>query len=133
MELTMQEVPAVRWRTWAARAIQVLVIAFLVFDAVTKLLRVAPVVEATAQLGYPLGAIAPIGATLLALTILYAIPRTAVLGAVLLTGYLGGAVATQVRIAAPPFSIAFPVIFAALVWAAPFLTDERVRALLVRR
>ena len=133
MELTVQAVSAVRWRTWVAAGLKVLVVAFLLFDAVGKVLRAAPVVEGTAQLGFSVDAIVPIGVTLLAITILYAVPRTAVMGTVLLTGYLGGAVATQVRIAAPLFSIVFPIGFAALAWGATYLLDERVRALLPLR
>src|SRR5512144_2668422 len=134
MELTVQAVPVARWRTWTAAGLKVLVVAFLLFDAIGKLLRAAPVVEGTAQLGFAVETIVPIGATLLAITILYVVPRTAVLGTVLLTGYLGGAVATQVRIAAPTFNIVFPIAFAVLAWGTTCLLDARVRALLpVRR
>ncbi len=134
MELTMQTVPAVRWRTWTAAGLKVLVVAFLLFDSITKLLRAPQVVEGTKQLGFPVETIVPIGVALLAITILYVIPRTAVLGTVLLTGYLGGAVASMVRIAAPTFNLAFPILFAVLAWGATYLLDERVRALLpVRR
>ncbi len=134
MELTMQAVPAVRWRTWTAVGLKVLVVAFLLFDSITKVLRAAPVVQGTVQLGFAVDTIVPIGATLLAITILYAVPRTAVLGTVLLTGYLGGAVASQVRIGAATFNIVFPIVFAVLAWGATSLLDGRVRALLpVRR
>lgn len=134
MEATMHAVPAARWRFWTAAVLKVLVVAFLLFDAVGKLLRPAPVVEGTRQLGFSVEAIVPIGVTLLAITVLYVVPRTAVLGALLLTGYLGGAVASQVRIAAPTFDVLFPVGFAVLAWGATYLLDERVRAVLpVRR
>lgn len=134
MEATMQAVPAVRWRFWTAVGLKMLVVAFLLFDAVGKLLRPAPVVEGTRQLGFSVEAIVPIGVTLLAITVVYLIPRTAVLGAVLLTGYLGGAVASQIRIAAPTFNVVFPIAFAVLAWGATYLLDERVRAVLpVRR
>ena len=134
MEAARQAVPAVRWRARTAVGLKVLVVAFLLFDAVGKLLRPAPVVEGTTQLGFSVGVIVPIGVALLAITILYVIPRTAALGTVLLTGYLGGAVATQVRVDAPTFNIVFPIAFATLAWGATYLLDGRVRALLpVRR
>lgn len=134
MEAAMQTIPAVRWRTWTAAVLKVLLVAFLLMDSLMKVFRSAPAVEGTVQLGYQVGVIVPLGVVLLALTVLYVIPRTSVLGAVLLTGYLGGAVATQVRVGAPPFSIIFPLVFAALIWGPIYLLDERVRALLpVRR
>jgi len=92
-----------------------------------KVLRLAPYVEGTAKVGYPAGCLVPLGMVLLASTILYAIPRTAVLGAILLTGYLGGATATHVRMGQP---FLFPVVFGVLVWACLYLRDERVRLLL---
>ncbi len=83
-------------RLWAGRIISALVALFLFVDAVAKLVKPAPVVEGTVQLGYSESVIIPLGIVLLACTLLYAFPRTAVLGAILLTGYLGGAVATHV-------------------------------------
>ncbi|HEU0078735.1 MAG TPA: DoxX family protein, partial [Longimicrobiaceae bacterium] len=83
---------------WIGRAIGALPVLFLLVDGAAKLLKPAPVVEGTAQLGWPVSVIVPLGIVLLACTVLYAVPRTAVLGAVLLTGYLGGAVATHVRV-----------------------------------
>lgn len=134
METATQTIPVARWRFWTAAGLKVLLVAFLLMDSLMKVFRAGPAVEGTAQLGYPASVIVPIGVVLLALTVLYVIPRTAVLGAVLLTGYLGGAVATQVRVGATPFSIGFPLAFAVLIWAVPFLLDQRVRALLpVRR
>lgn len=115
---------------WAARIIAGLCILFLAADAIGKLVRPAPVVEATTQLGYPASALVGLGMTLLAGTILYAIPRTAVLGAVLLTGYLGGAVATHVRVGQPFY---FPIGMGVLLWLALYLTDARIRALLPLR
>jgi hypothetical protein len=119
---------AARRRTGiAASALAVL---FLLFDGGIKLVPIAPVVEAFGQLGWPVALAGTVGLLAIACTLLYAIPRTAPLGALLLTGYLGGAIATQVRIGAPAFSIVFPLIVAALVWGGLFLRDERVRALL---
>ena len=98
-----------------------------------KLLKPAIVTETTVQLGYPESVILGLGIVLLACTALYLIPRTAVLGAILLTGYLGGAVATHVRVGASPFEILFPVIFGALLWGGLFLRDERLRELIPLR
>ena len=106
---------------------------FLIFDGVTKLIKVPQVVEATAQLGFPLSSIPVMGVLLLACTVLYAAPRTTVLGAILLTGYLGGATAANVRVSHPLFETVFPVIFAALIWAGTVLRDGRLRTLIPLR
>jgi hypothetical protein len=112
------------------RVVTGLVTLFLLFDSVTKLLRVPAVVTATAQKGFPVAAVPVIGATLLACVVLYLVPRTAVLGAVLLTGYLGGAVCAQLRIEAPLFStLLFPVYTGALVWLGLYLRSAALRAL----
>jgi hypothetical protein len=95
-----------------------------------KLVKPAPVVEATVRLGYPESVILGLGVVLLLCTALYLIPRTSFLGAILLTGYLGGAVATQVRVGDGLFPIFFPVILGALLWAGLFLRDDRLRVLL---
>jgi hypothetical protein len=114
-------------KLWTARILGTLVILFLLVDGAGKVLRLAPYVEGTAKVGYADGCLVPLGLVLLASTILYAIPRTAVLGAILLTGYLGGATATQVRMGQPFF---FPVIFGVIVWGCLYLRDERLRSLL---
>jgi hypothetical protein len=111
-------------------AISWLAAAFMVVDGVMKLVKPAPVMEATAKLGFPESTITGIGITLLFCTVIYLIPRTSILGAVLATGYLGGAVASQVRIGADWFSLAFPVIFGLLVWLGLWLRNERLRNLL---
>jgi hypothetical protein len=104
---------------------------FLLFDAIGKFVQPAAVVEGTTQLGWPVSVILPLGITLLICVILYVIPRTTFLGALLLTGYLGGAVATHVRMGAPLFShILFPTYIAALIWGGLWLRDRRLRALL---
>jgi DoxX-like protein len=118
---------ATRSARWAGRVVSALVVAFLAFDGITKAMMVEPVVEATTRLGYPAGSVFGIGATLLVCTALYAVPRTAFLGAILLTGYLGGAVATQVRVEDPWFL--FPAFIGVLAWGGLFLRDARVRAL----
>jgi hypothetical protein len=103
---------------------------FMLLDGVMKLIKPAPVVEGTLQLGYPASVITPLGIVVIACTILYLIPKTSVLGAILLTGYLGGAVATHVRVLAPLFSVIFPVIFGVLLWGGLWLRDNRLRALI---
>ena len=108
-----------------------LAVAFLIFDSVGKLLRVQPVIDGTRQLGYPQAVVFGLGVTLLVCVLVYLIPRTSVLGAVLLTGYLGGAVATHVRVGNPLFThVLFPIYVAALLWGGLVLRDARLRALL---
>jgi hypothetical protein len=116
-------------RTWAARIVGSLLVLFLLADGAGKVLRFAPYVEGTARVGYPASCLVPLGLVLLACTILYAVPRTALLGAVLLTGYLGGATATHVRMGEP---FVFPVVFGVLLWVCLYLRDARVRALVLR-
>ena len=115
---------------WAGRIISALAVLFLLFDAITKLIKPAFVVDATVQLGYRESVIVGLGIVLLTCTILYVIPRTAVLGAILLTGYLGGAVATHVRVAGPVFPIIFPVILGAMIWIGLYLRDQRAQSLI---
>lgn len=113
------------------RVLSGLAIAFLAMDSIAKVLRVDAVLEAAPTLGYPPETMFPIGVTLLVCTLLYAAPRTAVLGAILLTGYLGGAVATHVRVLNPLFSHAlFPTYLGALIWGGLLLRDARLRAFL---
>ncbi|MDB5216451.1 MAG: hypothetical protein JWO86_4378 [Myxococcaceae bacterium] len=114
-------------KLWTARILGSLVTLFLLVDGAGKVLRLAPYVEGTAKVGYPADSIVPLGVVLLVCTLLYVIPRTAVLGALLLTGYLGGAVATHVRLEQPFF---FPVIFGVIIWGCLYVRDARVRSLL---
>jgi hypothetical protein len=114
-------------KPWAGIVISALPALFLLTDGVMKLVKPPVVVETTVQLGYPESAILGLGVVLLACTIVYLIPQTAVLGAILLTGYLGGAVATQVRAGGGPFPILFPVIVGALLWGGLFLRDQRMQ------
>lgn len=103
---------------------------FLVFDTVLKVLRLAPAVEGTTSLGYPVDSVVWIGGIEMVCLILYLAPRTAVLGAVLMTGYLGGAVATHVRISSPLLShTLFPVYVAVFLWLGLYLREPRLRAL----
>ena len=114
---------------WVGRIISTLPILFLLMDGVMKLVKPTIVVEATVQLGYPESVILPIGIVLLVCTVIYIVPRTWVLGAILLTGHLGGAVATQVRVGAGPFPIVFPIILGVLIWLGVYLREDRLRAL----
>jgi hypothetical protein len=118
---------------WAGRIISALPVLFLLMDGVMKLFKPTLVVEATVRLGYSESTIVPIGIVLLVCTILYIIPRTSVLGAILLTGYLGGAVATHVRFYEGVFVIVFPIIIGVLIWGGLYLRDGRLRALIPLR
>src|SRR5262245_47726627 len=115
------------WAGWILSALPAL---FLLFDGVMKLFKPEFVVKATVQLGYSESAIVPLGFVLLAATILYLIPGVAVLGAILLTGYLGGAVATHVRVGAGAFEILFPVVFGVLLWGGLFLRESQLRRII---
>jgi hypothetical protein len=120
-----------KWMGRAGWIMSGLMIAFMLFDAVSKLVLEHHVVEATTQIGFPSDVIRPLGIICLACTILYAVPRTSILGAILLTGYLGGAVASKVRIEDPLFSsILFGVYFGILIWGGLYLRNERLRALI---
>lgn len=115
---SLAESSAPRGPRIAGRVLGVLVVVFLVFDGVFKLIQPAPVVEAFAALALPLELAAPIGALLLVCTALYVVPRTAVLGAVLLTGFLGGAVATHYRVGSPLGThVLFGVYVGVVMWA----------------
>ena len=122
--------PRSKARVWTGRIISSLVVLFLLFDGITKVVKERHVLEAAAQLGYSADAMVAIGMLLLACTVIYVIPRTAVLGAVLLTGYLGGAVETNVHAGHPLFECIFPIIFGILVWAGLFLREPRLGVLL---
>jgi len=114
---------------WAGRIMSGLPALFLLVDGAMKLAKPEVVVKSTVELGYPESVIVPLGIALLVSTVLYLIPRTAVLGAILLTGYLGGAVATHVRVSALWFPVCFPVVFGALLWGGLFLRERRLREL----
>jgi|SRR5215472_16858694 len=113
--------------TWPGRIITGLTVLFLIFDAIVKVLKLPVAVEGTVRLGYPARLVLAIGLAELLCLATYLYPRTAVLGAILLTGYLGGATATQVRVENPWF--AFPIVIGVLVWAGLFLRNERLRDL----
>jgi hypothetical protein len=113
---------------WAGRILTALVGLFLLADAGGRLAHAEPYIQGLLDAGYPLHTSDPIGLALLVSCVLYLVPRTAVLGAILLTGYLGGATATQVRLDDPWFL--FPVAFGVLVWLGLFLRDRALRSLL---
>jgi hypothetical protein len=103
---------------------------FLAFDTVLKVLRLAPAVQGTTELGYPTDSVLWIGLIELVCVALYLVPRTSVLGALLLTGYLGGAIATHVRLSNPLLThTLFPIYVALLLWAGLYLREMRLHAL----
>jgi hypothetical protein len=118
---------------WTGRIISALPILFLLMDSIMKFAKPAIVVDTTAKLGYSETVIIPLGIVLLTCTVFYVIPRTAVLGAILLTGYLGGAVATHVRVGEGWFPISFPIILGVLIWGGLWLRDAKMRALIPLR
>jgi len=113
---------------WTGRIVSGIVVAFLLFDSITKIMLNPYVVKASASLGYGAGSIQAIGIILLTCLVVYVIPRTSILGSVLLTGYLGGAIDANLRAGTPLFSnLLFPVYFGILVWAGLYLRSRRVR------
>jgi len=126
MVTDIQAAPVSKKALWAGWIISVLPVLMLTMSGVMKLLKPPFVVEGSTKLGWDESLILALGITELTCTILYLIPRTAVLGAILLTGYLGGAVATHVRLGEPFF---VPIVLGVLVWGGLWLRDERLRAL----
>ena len=125
---------ASRARLWTGRVLTALATLFLLFDAFGKFARPPQVTDAFLRLGVPVSLSVAIGVILLICTVLYAIPRTSVLGALILTGYLGGAVSIQWRAGSPLFETIFPILFAVLAWAGIFLRDDRLWSVLpIRR
>lgn len=138
--LDVNSIPAVgvvrgsRKARWAGRVMSGLAILLLTFDALGKVFQLEPVMKGSTELGYPASSIFPLGLVLLGCVVLYAIPRTAALGAILLTGWFGGAIATNVRAGNPLFShTLFPIYVAAVVWGGLYLRSGRVRALFSMR
>ncbi len=129
-----QTAPLPAKMVWTGRIISALAVLFMLFDGVIKLIKIAPVVESFAQLGFPDSLARGIGILELVCLAVYVIPRTSILGAILLTGYLGGAVASKVRIDDPLFSqVLFPIYVGLLVWAGLFLREDRLHALMPLR
>lgn len=114
---------------WAGRVISALAILFLIFDCVVKVMEMPQAVEPTVRFGFAASFVRTLGIIELACLVLYIIPPTSVLGAILMTGYLGGALATQVRAGGDTFSIVFPLIIGALVWGGLYLRNSQLRAL----
>lgn len=117
-------------QSWTGRILSSLAVLFFLMDGGMKLAKPAAVVKATTQLGYPESDIVGIGVVLLACTLLYVVRHSSILGAILLTGYLGGAIASKVRIQAGWFDVVFPLMLAGIVWGGLWLRDVRVRSLL---
>jgi len=130
-----QTVPVSNKKLWAGRIVSALPVLMLLFSGVMKLVKPAGagVEEEFARLGYDKNVALGIGILEIACTVVYLIPRASVLGAILLTGYLGGAVATHVRVGDPLFKPFMPTLFGALAWAGLYLRDDRLRALLPLR
>jgi hypothetical protein len=124
-----QTAPVGKASLWAGRVVSAIPSLFLLMDGVMKLIKPEIVVKKTVELGFPEGGIFGLGILLLACLAVYVIPRTAILGAILLTGYLGGAVATHVRAGDDLFPVIFPVLVGAPLWGGLYLRDGRVRAL----
>ena len=119
---------------WIGRVLSGLVVLFLIPDGIIKFIKPAPVVDAFAHLGWPLSLANVLGVVLLLCTAVYVLPRTSVLGAILLTGYLGGAVATHLRAGDPLFShVLFPTYLGVVLWLGLYLRDSRLRALIPLR
>jgi hypothetical protein len=118
---------------WTGRGLSAFLVLFMCFDGVTKVMKIAAVMQGSAQIQYPARLIVGTGILLLCCTAIYAIPRTSVLGAILLTGYLGGGVVINLRAGSPSFETIFPAIFGALLWAALFLREPRLRVLIPLR
>jgi hypothetical protein len=115
-------------KIWVGRVMSAIPVLLLLFAGVTKVMKAAPVLRGLAEFGYPQNLVRGIGITELACTLLYLIPRTSVLGAILLTGFLGGATATSVRVGDPMFYL--PIIIGALFWGGLYFRDQRLRALI---
>jgi hypothetical protein len=118
---------------WTGITITGLVVLFLLVDAIMKIAKSTPAMEGSVQLGWPADDVQAIGFVLLVSTVLYAVPRTNILGAILLTGYLGGATSIMVRADMPGHPYLFPIVFGILVWGGLFLRDEKTRRLLPLR
>ena len=134
MQTDTQAAPSSKAMLWTGRILSGLVVLFMLFDSILHILRPAQVLEAFVRIGFSEKFSLVIGIVLLACVILYVIPRTSVLGAILLTGYLGGAVSINVRAGSPLFTgTLFPVYFGVLTWGGLFFRDAPLRALIPLR
>jgi hypothetical protein len=116
---------------WPGRILTAMTALFMLLDGAMKIAKPLQVLEANVRLAYPLSSLSGIGVALIASTLIYLIPRTSIPGAILLAGYLGGAVASNVRAGSGWFETVFPVLFATLVWSGLLVQDRRLRALLL--
>ncbi len=122
--------PISNYKLWIGHVLSGIVVLFLLFDAVIHLMRIPPVVEAFAQLGLPLSLAVPLGIVELICVATYLFPKTSLLGAVLLTGYLGGAIAIQARVGNSLFGeTLFPLYVGILLWGGLFAREEKLRAI----
>ena len=134
MTTTVYAVDQPKWTRRISFALSGFVILFMLMDATMKLMQLPVVLDGTTQLGWPLTSVVPLGIVLLVCTALYAFTRTSVLGAILLTAYLGGTVATHARIGSPVFShMLFGVYLGVMLWGGLYLRDDRVRSLIPYR
>ena len=133
MQSSTQVVTESTGMLWTGRVLSGLMALLFVFDGVGHLMKPAPVVDAFARLGYPLSASVGIGLLALICTAIYVTPRSSVLGAILLTGYLGGAVSTHVRAGSTAFEMIFPAILGVLVWVGIYVRDAQLRQLIPLR
>jgi uncharacterized membrane protein YphA (DoxX/SURF4 family) len=130
MQTDTSTAPVAKKLLWAGRIVSALPVLMLLASGVMKLVKPEDLVKEFTRLGYPESLAVALGIVEIVCTALYAMPRTCVLGAILLTGYLGGATATHVRIGDP---FVAPIVFGMLVWLGPFLRDSRLRALIPLR
>lgn len=128
---TVPTVPVSKKVLWAGRVISGMPVLLMLFSAALKLAKPAPVVQGFARAGYPESLMLSLGILEITCCVVYMIPRTSILGAILMTGYLGGATATNVRIGDPSFPL--PVLLGVFVWGGLYLRDARLRALLPLR
>lgn len=131
MQTAVQKVAVSKKSVWAGRVLSAIPALMLLFGGVVKLLQVPSVVQGFAQYGYPASSLPVVGILEVGSTIVYLIPRTAVLGAILMTGVLGGAIASNVRIADPAFAV--PLVLGVMAWGGLYLRDRRLRALIPLR
>lgn len=131
MPVASPSAPTSKKMLWASYVISAVPVFLMLTSAIAKFVKPAPVVQGFTQFGFPASYITPIGVLELTCLVLYLIPRTSVLGAILVTGYLGGATATNLRVGDPAFVA--PIIFGILAWAGLFLREDRLRALLPLR
>ncbi|MGH9586044.1 MAG: DoxX family protein [Acidobacteriaceae bacterium] len=129
MSTSVQVVAVSKKSSWAGRILSILIVLFMLFDGISKVMKPASVVQGFAQAGWPASLAVTVGVIALVCAVLYAIPSTSILGAILLTGYLGGATASNLRIGMPMIIVFAPVIVGVLAWVALYLRDARLRVL----